>query len=48
MSATMAPAKVMDMLDRLYHKFDQLTAEHNLFKVRGRRSRALSSACVPH
>jgi guanylate cyclase len=38
MSAAMAPAKVMDMLDRLYHTFDQLCAEHNLFKVRWMRS----------
>eukprot|EP01051_Picozoa_sp_SAG22_P019471 SAG22_NODE_3605_length_1619_cov_1.309868_2_plen_222_part_01 len=33
MSAKMKPELVMDMLDRLYTSFDQLTMKHGLFKV---------------
>ena len=33
MSSTMPPQKVMDMLDRLYARFDELTKKHELFKV---------------
>lgn len=32
-SSAMPPEKVMDMLDRLYQKFDNLTRKHGLFKV---------------
>ena len=32
-SARLAPAKVMHMLDRLYNRLDLLTAKHGLFKV---------------
>ena len=33
LSASMDPEKVMDMLDRLYTKFDALSAKHDVFKV---------------
>ena len=33
LSASMSPEKVMDMLDRLYTKFDALSAKHDVFKV---------------
>jgi hypothetical protein len=36
MTASMAPSKVMAMLDRLYQAFDALTAQHGLFKARAR------------
>lgn len=32
-SGSLAPAKVMVMLDRLYQAFDALTTAHGLFKV---------------
>jgi class 3 adenylate cyclase len=37
--AVMPPAKVMAMLDRLYHAFDLLTAQHGVYK-------ASADACV--
>ena len=33
MTATMRPEKVMDLLDRLYQRFDKLSRKHGLFKV---------------
>lgn len=33
LSSSLAPAQVMDMLDRLYAKFDVLCTQHKLFKV---------------
>jgi guanylate cyclase len=33
LSATMSAEKVMDMLDRLYTKFDALSVKHDIFKV---------------
>ena len=33
LSSKLPPELVMDMLDRLYTKFDGLTKKHNLFKV---------------
>ena len=32
-SQTFSPLKVSNMLDRLYHAFDDLTKKHNIFKV---------------
>ena len=33
MSSELAPRKVADMLDRLYHSFDALSDYHDVFKV---------------
>jgi class 3 adenylate cyclase len=33
LSASLTPAQVMDMLNRLYQALDKLTAKHGLFKV---------------
>ena len=32
-SATLSPAKVSDMLDRLYHRFDAISDKYDIFKV---------------
>ena len=33
MSARLDPRKVANLLDRLYHKFDELSSQHDLYKV---------------
>ena len=33
LSSTLTPLKVANMLDRLYHKFDNLSQKHDLFKL---------------